>query len=78
MDWNNLGIFNLLHAMIDRTTILTVSCVLAALSYNYVLGKYEDPVFPKVEAVFDDSVVNRPPLPGIVADNIVTIQYCDS
>jgi hypothetical protein len=64
--------------MIDKTAILTVSCVLAAVSYHYVLGKFDDPVYPKVTAVFEDSVMNRQPLPGLVADTVVTIQYCDS
>jgi len=64
--------------MIDRSTVLTVSCVLAAMSYTYALGRLEDPVFQKVVSVFEDSVINRAPLQAIVAENVVTIQYCDS
>ncbi len=64
--------------MIDKTAVLTVSCVLAAVSFQYLLGRVEDPVFPKIEALFEDSVINRPGLDGIVPDDVVTIQYCDS
>lgn len=64
--------------MIDRPTILAVSCVLAAISIPYILGNIKDPDYAKVESVFEDSIVNRPTLSGIVDKNFVTVQYCDS
>ena len=64
--------------MIDRTAILTVSCVLAAMSFPYILGNIKEPEYAKVPAVFGDSILNRPPLSGSVDQNVVTVQYCDS
>ena len=64
--------------MIDKTAVLVVSALLAAVSVPVMLRHLDDPLYPKVTALFDDSVVNRAPVGLQVDDNTVTIQYCDS